>query len=199
MHPAKEVFYSIQDFLFRIDDYVLGKMEKGSDWLGVKLFEPSLEQTLVLKNGKGPHGYGDPRDAYVREEEYYLFPRMIWKKIRYEKCYDVSNKFFSCIARQQKGEDVDCTKEQEAMYSCKNQYYTPENLTTVERECIVEYVQLRSKFRETGSEDDLWQLKMLMLSPTYNQVYLAYKGGASAEELKKLLPRQLEPATSMDL
>lgn len=78
------------------------------------------------------------------------------------------------------------------MYSCKQYYYSPEHIDEVEKECMIDYVQLRSKFRETGSEDDLWQLKMLMLEPSYNEVYLAYKRGASKKELKDLLPPKPE-------
>lgn len=90
----------------------------------------------------------------------------------------------------QSGETDNCSKEESAMFDCKAHYNSPGPIDEVERECIIDYLQLRSKFRETGSEDDLWNMQMLMLDPSYDIYYQACKRGASKEELKTLEPQK---------
>ncbi len=62
----------------------------------------------------------------------------------------------------------DCRAEELAMHQCKSLYYNPEKIDEVENECIQEYIKLRSKFRESGSEEDLWKIKMMILDPSYD-------------------------------
>ncbi|XP_026287178.1 uncharacterized protein LOC113212607 [Frankliniella occidentalis] len=135
------------------------------------LRDPSLEDTLHEKIGGGPHGYGDPADTSLREEEKYLFPPMIWRKVRYEKCLDVTEKFYNCVNQCRLGqEEVECKTAEIAMHECKSSYYNPAKIDEVENECIQEYIKLRSKFRESGSEEDLWKMKMMLLAPKYDKL-----------------------------
>ena len=128
--------------------------------------EPSLEDTIQEKIGGGPHGYGDPADTSMREVEYYLTPRMIWKKVRFEKCASATEDFYNCIQSVPSGEEHRCRGKEREMLECKSHYYSPDHIDAVENECISEYIKLRSEFRKTGSEEDLWKIKMLMLAPS---------------------------------
>ncbi|KAK3922953.1 COX assembly mitochondrial protein-like protein [Frankliniella fusca] len=141
-------------------------IRRGIQFLAELAREPTLEDTIIEKIGGGPHGYGDPADTSIRREEVYLFPPMIWRKVRFEKCADVTENYYKCIAEKQSTED--CKSEELALYQCKTSYYNPEKIDEVENECIQQYIKLRSKFRETGSEEDLWKIKMMLLDPRYD-------------------------------
>lgn len=71
------------------------------------------------------------------------------------------------------------------MFDCKAFYYSPEQLDIVENEIIKEYVQLRSVFRESGSDDDLWKLKLLMLDPVWDKLRENSKRYDGDSEFKK--------------
>ncbi|KAJ1528553.1 hypothetical protein ONE63_006959 [Megalurothrips usitatus] len=153
----------------------------------------TLEDTIEEKIGGGPHGYGDPADTTIREEEHYLFPRMIWKKIRFEKCCDVTDRYYECVNEAYYNPNRNCKNEETAMFKCKAEYYTPEKMDEVEKECISEYVKLRSKFRETGSEEDSWKIKMMLLEPIYDKLRQYEKDGMPKEELDKIRPGYIPP------
>lgn len=70
------------------------------------------------------------------------------------------------------------------MFKCKDYYYSPAKIDEIEKECIIEYIKLRSEFRKTGSEDDLWKMKMLMLEPGYDKLRQVYKENESFERMR---------------
>ena len=99
-------------------------------------------------------------------------------------CFLLSG-YYKCISEDEDGSFDKCRKQEKAMFECKNNYYSPSKIDDIEKECIEEYVKLRSEFRKTGSDDDLWKIKMLMLEPGYDKLRQVYKENESYEKMRK--------------
>lgn len=58
MNLAEKVIDSCRSLVKAIDDQFECMLSRSDAWMQLQIGEVSLQQTLVEKNGKGPHGYG---------------------------------------------------------------------------------------------------------------------------------------------
>lgn len=101
----------------------------------------------------GPHGLGDPNDKRLRKVEIeVLIPQKMRDKARDEKCADLVEKFGVCCKREGLMLPFKCRNENNALKACLKKWYEDPDF---ERMCREEYLNERSKFRETG----VWKKK----------------------------------------